>query len=128
MGKRDKQKAVRKEFIKVSADRYTYNPITGDYYGKPGNRAFQELVTKADGAMYMERYTHHTRRPLAGPATSGACADCKPISLRRRETLVREGQSVAKHASRGSIRDIFKSHDGYEKALVAALPDIVGAK
>ena len=37
---------------------------------------------------------------------------------------MREGCSQRKHAIRGNVKDLFKHHDGYEKALVAALPNI----
>jgi len=118
------QAAMRKNFIRDNQDQNTYNPITGNYYGKPGNKAFQEMITKSEGAQLQDRYRHHVKRRIGGPLDNGECSDCKPIDMGRREMLVREGCSKAKAATRGCVKDIFKHHDGYERALVAALPNI----
>lgn len=118
------QAAVRKRYIGDNTNKNCYNPITGEYFGRPHNPAFQEMITKADGAMYQDRYQHHVRRRLAGPKDDGECSDCKPVCMSRREKIVREGCSQKKHNIRGSVKDLFRHHDGYEKALVAALPNI----
>lgn len=116
--------SLRKSFIQSNQGQNTYNPITGDYYGKPGNKAFQDMITVADGAQFQDRYRHHVRRRIEGRPDNGECSDCKPVHMGRREMLVREGCSKEKASKRGTVKDIFKHHDGYERALVAALPAI----
>lgn len=122
------QNVVRKEFIRTNVNKNTFNPITGEYTGKAHNPAFQEMITCADGAQYTDRYRHHVKRALPGPGVGGECSDCKPVHVIRREASVREGCSVAKHKTRGCVKDLFMQHDGYqmsyEKSMVAALPKL----
>jgi len=102
--------AVRKVFINENQNRNTYNPITGDYWGPKNNHAFQDMVTSSAGAMYMDRYAHHVKRPLPGPPADGPCSDMKPISQNKRSILRREGMSHKKAAMRGSVSQLFTGH------------------
>jgi len=106
-------KAVRKQFIDENMNRNTFNPITGDYWGKPSNPSFQEMVTRNEAALLQDRYAHHTKRAISGPQSNGECSDCKPISKQRTKLLRREGMSKQKAATRGSVKQLFQSHDGY---------------
>ena len=114
--------AVRKKFISVHANRNTYNPITGDYWGKPHNGAFQDMVTSSAGAMYQDRYAHHVKRALPGPKANGECSDIKPISAYKTSIIAREGMSHKKAAMRGSVKNLFSGHDGYVLPKMATLP------
>jgi len=120
--KRENNNAARKRFIDTNQNRNTYNPITGEYWGKPHNHAFQEMVTCNESAVYQDRYMHHTKRPLPGPAQNGECSDCKPINQNRTQLLKREGMSAKKASLRGNVRQLFQHHDGYVVPKVPTRP------
>merc|ERR1711988_1637831 len=107
------QAVVRKKFIDQNQNRNTFNPITGDYWGQANNPAFQEMITRNEAALFQDRYAHHTKRAIAGPKSNGECSDCKPIPARRTKALRLEGMSAQKAATRGSVKQLFQSHDGY---------------
>lgn len=116
------QAICRKRFVDTNTNRNTFNPITGDYYGKPNNPAFQEMITRNEGAIFQDRYTHHVKRALPGPVENGECSDCKPISATRTTLLRREGMSAKKAAMRGSVKQLFQHHDGYVVPKIPAKP------
>jgi len=120
--KRDNNAGVRKKFIDTNQNRNTYNPITGEYWGKQSNTAFQEMVTSKSDAIYQDRYMHHTKRPIAGPGSNGECSDCKPIDANRTKSLQREGMSAKKSALRGNVKQLFQHHDGYVVPKIPAKP------
>jgi len=107
------QAVARKKFVETNTNRNTFNPITGNYWGPAGNPAFQEMITRNEAAILQDRYTHHVKRPIGGPAENGECSDCKPIAASRTKLLQREGMSVKKAATRGSVKQLFQHHDGY---------------
>jgi len=113
---------VRKKFVDTNTNRNTFNPITGDYYGAPNNPAFQEMITRNEAAIFQDRYTHHVKRPLAGPVENGECSDCKLIPASRTKLLGREGMSAHKAATRGSVKQLFQNHDGYSVPKIPSKP------
>jgi len=120
--KRGNHAGVRKKFIDTNQNRNTYNPITGSYWGEANNPAFQDMVTCQEGAMYQDRYAHHVKRTIRGPASDGECSDIKPISEKKKILKMREGMTAKRASMRGKVSDLFKHHDGYDMPKIPPKP------